>query len=182
MIVKFIGLPVLRIDYPDKKGNASSLWEFFSKRFMDDRDEDDEDSENKHGVFKRMNDFLAGNNNGVFEENIKNLSMKSLKITNIRWYTTIGVTEADKTAWLSGFLWTLKACLFGLIENVFLRNSLEKPLFMIQPDYSQVFTFQTHFTCMIRFRLGHAILTGYKIAKQVKGRQETCQKNIQFKV
>ncbi|GGH86678.1 hypothetical protein JOD43_003681 [Pullulanibacillus pueri] len=126
--------------------------------------------------------FGALKNKPTLEEQMIQFSMDSLRIKEIKWYSTIGFEEADKTAWLTGVLWTLKTTFLGFIQHYFLKNKMDAPSLIVQPDYSQVFTFKTHLTCMIQFRLGHAIRTAYKIAKQRKGRQETCQKNIQYKV
>jgi len=115
------------------------------------------------------------------QKELEKLRIKSLSVSHVYWSTTFGLGEAHQTAVFVGLLWALKSSLISIINNV-LQGRMTRPVLQVCPDYSEELGFRTHFKCMIRFRLGHAISKAVKVAKYKKRRQKTCQKNTQYKV
>ncbi|GGE52158.1 hypothetical protein GCM10011391_33730 [Pullulanibacillus camelliae] len=177
--VRFCGLRLLKIEWPDNDMvHGSSLVQWF-QRFM-------EKSEIAEQIEKRSIHTILGGIKDLMQhekwpKEIEQLTIKSLRLSHIYWYSTVGLGEADRTAVSVGILWALKSNLLSTMNRV-LKGKMTKPVLQVHPDYSEKLGFRTHFKCMIRFRLGHAISKALKIVKDKKRRQETCQKNIQYKV
>ncbi|WP_246277113.1 DUF2953 domain-containing protein [Neobacillus endophyticus] len=87
-------------------------------------------------------------------------------IKKFEWETLMGIGDAAYTAMAAGALWTLKGSIIGLISHYLQLK--EMPKLSITPHF-QAAVIQTRFTCMIQFRIGHAILAGLKLIKFWKG-------------
>ncbi|MBP3040386.1 DUF2953 domain-containing protein [Bacillaceae bacterium Marseille-Q3522] len=92
--------------------------------------------------------------------------LNKLKIKKLEWTSHIGVGEAAYTAILAGAIWTAKGSLLGFLSNYMRLET--KPNVMIYPHFQAVVS-QTSFSCMIQFRIGHAILAGLKMIFYWKG-------------
>jgi hypothetical protein len=88
-------------------------------------------------------------------------------ISHFSWETVIGCEQADWTAMVTGFLWAFKSNLIGLLYSVL---QMKEPTFQVNPRYNQ-WIFETHFSCMISFRLGKAIGQVFRIRRQYKRRR-----------
>lgn len=118
-------------------------------------------SSNEWGsLWHKMNDFL-----GVLKDQ-KRLA-EVFQIPSLSWETAIGCDQADWTAMVTGFLWAFKSNLIGLLYNVL---QMKEPFFQVNPRFNQWF-FETHFSCMISFRLGKAIGQVFRIRRQYKRRR-----------
>jgi len=108
------------------------------------------------------------------------LFLRHVYIEKYRWETKIGVGEPMETGVLVGIAWSIKSSILGIVSKfVRLRG---KPFVNINPDFDHEL-FQTHFECIVRFRVGNVILTGIRIlTKYVKGGRKKWQENIQFRV
>lgn len=99
--------------------------------------------------------------------------MKKGKVTKIyqfrdfNWETTIGTGQADQTAIIYGVCWTFKSILIRGMQAFFV---IENPSYVVHPIFNQGY-FETHFSCMISFRLGKAIRQALWIRKQLKRRR-----------
>lgn len=91
---------------------------------------------------------------------------KKITITKLHWESTIGVGDAAYTGIAVGALWAAKGSLIGIITHYF--HVPEVPKISINPHFQKVIT-QTSFTCMIQFRVGHAIFAGIKVFKHWRG-------------
>ncbi|MFC4618277.1 DUF2953 domain-containing protein [Camelliibacillus cellulosilyticus] len=102
----------------------------------------------------------------------------SLKINRMKWATTVGLGEADMTATAVGLVWMIKMTACGVLTSWIKGMSL--PKIDVRPVY-ETMVFRTHLTCMVSFRLGHAIRMVFRIAKLMKGRRSRPCQNIPFK-
>lgn len=92
---------------------------------------------------------------------------KVFHLKKLRWETFIGTGEADRTAILTGVVWSLKTvCLKGV---QFLMD-LDSADINVVPFFNH-WRFETSFSCMISFRLGKAIRQAFWIRKQLKRRR-----------
>jgi len=103
------------------------------------------------------------------QKELKKLSIKSLSVSHVYWYTNFGLGEADQTALAVGWLWALKSNLLSIINHV-LQGKMTRPILQVRPDYAEKPGFRTHFKCMIHFRIGHAISKAFQIVKYRKRR------------
>lgn len=92
--------------------------------------------------------------------------LRKVSIEKLQWHSTVGVGDAAYTGMVAGALWTAKGGLLGLVGSLM---KLEKmPEISVAPSFQMAIT-QTSLKCMIRFRIGNAILAGIKLFKLWKG-------------
>jgi hypothetical protein len=99
-------------------------------------------------------------------KNQKQLS-RIFSISNFSWETAVGCDQADWTAMITGFLWAIKSNVIGLLYSVLQMNGMT---WEVNPRFNQ-WMFETHFSCMISFRLGKAIGQVFRIRRQYKRRR-----------
>lgn len=92
--------------------------------------------------------------------------LRKVSIKGIQWHSVIGVGDAAATGTLTGALWSVKGSLLGLL-SLYLRVK-EMPKLSISPSFLLPVS-ETHFQCMIQFRIGYAMLAGIKLVKYWKG-------------
>lgn len=102
--------------------------------------------------------------------------LRRVKVTKFKWHTQFGLGDAALTGTASGAIWMLKGNIIGLIGHY--TDLKTTPDLFIQPLFQVTHT-QVQLSCMISFRIGYAMRAGFQIVKFWKGRQPTCQKNIQ---
>ena len=91
---------------------------------------------------------------------------KKVKIKELDWRSAFGTGDAALTGMLTGAVWAVKGSIIGVISHYFIL--LKPPQVSVQP-YFQMKVSQTVFTCMLQFRIGHAMFAGIKIVKFWKG-------------
>jgi hypothetical protein len=102
--------------------------------------------------------------------------LRRVAVSNVQWHTQFGLGDAALTGTASGAVWMLKGNIIGLIGHFTdLKNA---PKLSVQPLFQVAYS-QMSLSCMISFRIGHAMRAGLQIVKFWKGRQPSCQKNIQ---
>jgi len=89
-----------------------------------------------------------------------------LKIKNMEWSTIIGLGDAAHTGMISGAVWAGKGAIIGIISRY--MKLMDMPKINIYPHFQGVAS-ETLFTCMIQFRLGHAMMAGIKLVRFWKG-------------
>lgn len=103
--------------------------------------------------------------NGLYK--IINRFLKKVHVKNFRWQTEIGLGDAALTGLMTGFAWSVKGGVIGLIGNKMVFD--DKPEISINPLF-QVNRSQTNLSCMISFKIGNAILVALQVVKHWKGR------------
>ncbi|WP_018662481.1 DUF2953 domain-containing protein [Heyndrickxia acidiproducens] len=92
--------------------------------------------------------------------------INSILLKKFEWHTVIGMHDAAWTGIAAGGIWAAKGGILNLITSC-LRVG-EEPLISVTPVFQKPFS-QTHLTCMFKFQIGKAILTGFKILKYWRG-------------
>jgi Protein of unknown function (DUF2953) len=85
--------------------------------------------------------------------------LRTVTVHSFHWHSMIGTGDAAITGTIVGGAWGLKGVIVGILTR-YLR-------FQVSPDYSITPSFQhaislTKFNCIIRFRVGNAIMAGLK--------------------
>ncbi|WP_053070508.1 DUF2953 domain-containing protein [Alkalihalobacillus pseudalcaliphilus] len=86
--------------------------------------------------------------------------LKKIQVKKLEWHSQLGVSDAVLTAYLVGACWSLKGMVVGILSNFFRLKAY--PKIQIDPIYQGTIT-KTNFSCMISFRIGHAISAGIMI-------------------
>lgn len=92
--------------------------------------------------------------------------MSKIIVKQLRWHTVIGVGNAALTGVLTGGFWSVKGSILGVLSHYMKLKT--RPDIAISPQF-QFAVAQTSFICMIQFRIGHAMLAGFKLIKFWKG-------------
>lgn len=92
--------------------------------------------------------------------------LKRVTIRNLEWHTFGGLGDAAHTGMLTGALWAIKGSILGLISHYM---KLKTPPSITVTPHFQFSVSQTAISCMIHFRVGHAMLAGIKLIKYWKG-------------
>lgn len=92
--------------------------------------------------------------------------LKKIAVKKLEWHTVIGIGDAASTGMIAGAIWTVKGGLVGLISHFLKLQAV--PNITITPQFQHAVS-QIAFSCMIQFRIGHAMLAGIKILKYWKG-------------
>ncbi|MBD7935556.1 MULTISPECIES: DUF2953 domain-containing protein [Cytobacillus] len=92
--------------------------------------------------------------------------MSKVIVRQLRWHTVIGVGNAALTGVLTGGFWSVKGSIIGVLSHYMKLKT--RPDIAISPQF-QFAVAQTSFICMIQFRIGHAMLAGFKLIKFWKG-------------
>ncbi|SFM16656.1 DUF2953 domain-containing protein [Salibacterium qingdaonense] len=88
------------------------------------------------------------------------------KINKFRWKTRFGTGDAAWTGLISGVAWSVKQTTGGLLSAVMKLNC--SPEVSVSPEFQRR-TFESEFVCMVTVRVGHAIITGIRVMKHVRG-------------
>ncbi|EOR23801.1 DUF2953 domain-containing protein [Niallia alba] len=91
--------------------------------------------------------------------------LAKLTIRNIEWSSIVGLGDAAHTGMVSGAIWAVKGSIIGIISNYMKLRDM--PKINIYPHFQGVAS-ETLFSCMIQFRIGHAMMAGIKLVKYWK--------------
>ncbi|MBV7507385.1 DUF2953 domain-containing protein [Bacillus sp. sid0103] len=130
-----------------------------------------EDVENNFSNAKKLLNHVIGLHR-IVRKFLRKVSIKSLE-----WDTLIGVGDAAHTGMITGAIWALKGSLIGLVSHYL--KLLVMPKITVTPHF-QAAVMQTRLTCIIQFRIGHAILAGLKLFKFWKGGLPHFKKKTNF--
>jgi hypothetical protein len=92
--------------------------------------------------------------------------LKKVTIKDIQWDSVIGVGNAAYTGMITGACWAVKGSMIAVLSSYMRMRNL--PKITVTPHFQMPIS-QTRFTCMIQFRIGHAMLAGIKLIKFWKG-------------
>lgn len=91
--------------------------------------------------------------------------LAKLTIKHIEWSSIVGLGDAAHTGMISGAIWAVKGSIIGIISNYMMLKDM--PKINIYPQF-QGMASETLFSCMIQFRIGHAMMAGIKLVKYWK--------------
>ncbi len=92
--------------------------------------------------------------------------LRKVSVKEFEWHTVIGIGDAASTGMITGAFWAIKGGIIGFISHFLKLQAV--PNMTITPQF-QFAVSQTKLSCMIQFRIGHAMLAGIKIIKYWKG-------------
>lgn len=88
--------------------------------------------------------------------------LKKVTISQIRWDSRFGLGDAALTAVASGMVWALKGNVLGMLSHFVSLKGV--PSIQVIPVYQGTLT-QTRLSCMISFKIGHAIVVMLQMLK-----------------
>lgn len=104
--------------------------------------------------------------------------LKKIRCEQFEWYTRVGVGDAASTGVLTGVIWGIKTTIVGLFSHyVTLRTT---PRMNVVPAF-QGQNLDTRFSCILRFRIGNAIIAGIRILFKFKKGREGIWQNTLFR-
>lgn len=92
--------------------------------------------------------------------------LKKVQVKQFEWNSRIGIGDAAHTGTLVGTCWAIKGSVIGLLTTTL--NFRVMPLINITPDFQEQRA-ETAILCILRFRIGQAIMTGIKLLRYWKG-------------
>ena len=89
-----------------------------------------------------------------------------INVYDVKWQTVFGTGDAASTGTMTGLIWGAKGGVIGVVSGY--MNLQEMPQIAVFPSFQKAII-QTDFSCIITFRIGHAMLAGIKLIKFWKG-------------
>lgn len=96
-------------------------------------------------------------------------SLNKVKILEWNWSTSVGIGDAMWTAMTTGFVWSVKTTLLGVISQIVHLKS--EPHMAVQPVYDKR-SFTTELSCIAQISLGAAVLAGFHFVVRAKKGKE----------
>ncbi|MBO8170424.1 MAG: DUF2953 domain-containing protein [Bacillaceae bacterium] len=109
---------------------------------------------------------------------ILKLFFKKIKVDELKWHTSIGTGDAAETGLLSGIIWSVKGALVGVVSQYFSLRTV--PRLHVSPSYQSP-SLSVQFSCIVRFRVGHAMVAGIRIWINFRKGRERKWQNILFR-
>ena len=104
--------------------------------------------------------------------------LKTIRLENLQWKTAIGTADAAETGVLTGIVWGIKSSIVGFIStNLTVRKI---PQIHVHPLFQQK-KIKTEIRCMIRFRIGNAILAGIRLLLNLRKRRDVKWQSTQYR-
>ncbi|MBH0159764.1 DUF2953 domain-containing protein [Fictibacillus sp. 26RED30] len=88
--------------------------------------------------------------------------LKKMKMKKVEWHSAIGLGEASSSAIAAGAVWGFKGIAIQVLNTFFKLE--ESPNVSVVPVFQGMHS-ETRFSCMISFKIGHAIVVMLKILK-----------------
>lgn len=104
---------------------------------------------------------------------------RKINLDCLEWRSSLGTGYADETGVLLGIAWAVKAAITGLLQRYVKMGA--PPQLSIHPYFREK-KWETDLQCMIRFRIGYAILAGIRILLNLRKRRDSLWKSTPFKV
>lgn len=104
--------------------------------------------------------------------------LAKMQIIRFHWNTRIGTGDAAETGILSGIVWGIKGIFVYFLAR-FLQLNVT-PHIRIEPSFMQA-CLQTEFECIVRFRIGNAIIAGLLILIHMRKGSKIKWQSIQSK-
>lgn len=135
----------------------------------DGNEEMDKDEKTKKFTLQRfikyLNDFHQFITHIVGFYTIIKKFLAKVSIHTFKWETTIGSDDAAFTGTICGILWAVKGHIVGLLSH--LMKLKVNPHMTIEPTFERM-EWKTSFTCIVSFRVGHAIYGAIKLIRHWK--------------
>lgn len=116
----------------------------------------------KHDILDKMAFFQR------LLENIENFHkilkrfLSHMTVSQFDWHTRFGLGDAAWTGIATGAVWSIKGNILALMDHY--MNLLTNPQLSVEPVWQEEDS-ETNLSCMISFRIGHAMGAGLQIVK-----------------
>lgn len=97
-------------------------------------------------------------------------------VQSFSWRTELGTGDAASAAKIAGLLWGVKGSLCGYLGT---KLKWQKPPNLIVVPHYQAAGWAVSFSCIVSFRLGHAIRTGIKLIRARKAHAQSSNDSYQ---
>lgn len=163
------GIPVYRIEVPEISfdEDSSSLVYKQKKQAAKMKQQKSKKKVTKDDLLSKMKDFHRLLERVVGLHRIVRRFLSHIMIKELQWHTRIGMEDAAATGIAAGGAWMVKGNVVGLLDHY--MQLVEPPQYSVEPNYEGSNS-QTNLSCMISFRLGHAMGAAFQIVKFWKGR------------
>jgi hypothetical protein len=131
-------------------------------------------------TIKRMQRKFVRLLRNVYDLNeIMRHTLKYVRGEMLEWRTSIGLGEASATGASVGAVWAIKSSIIAVLAHYISLTT--QPRLYVLPEFHREML-DTHLVCILRFRIGHAIIAVIRIAVHyfLKGRERVWE-NIRFK-
>lgn len=99
--------------------------------------------------------------------------LRKVRCDKLEWHTQLGSGDAAETGALTGLIWGIKSGIVAAVSHYILLRSI--PKLSVQPIWNQQ-AVHSQFRCILHFRLGHAMVAGFRIMFTLwKGRERKWQ-------
>lgn len=172
-VIKYLGASIELKEQVSKSNTGINTW----KQFNEDVNADD--------IARALNRFkdileMTRNLTGWARQ-----TLTKVKLMEWKWNTSVGTGDAMWTAMTTGFVWSVKTGVIGVLSQMVKLKT--EPQMAVSPNYQRSH-FSTEWSCIASIRLGSAMLAGWKLFFRMrKGRRKeggggwTWQKHL-FKV
>ncbi len=104
--------------------------------------------------------------------------LSKMQIIRLHWSSRIGTGDAAETGILSGVIWGIKSIIVWVLSH-FMKMKVT-PEIRIEPSFMQACLY-TEFECIVRFRVGNAIIAGLLILLHIRKGSRMKWQNTQSK-
>jgi len=92
-------------------------------------------------------------------------SLSKVRLLEWKWRTSVGTEDAVWTALATGFVWSAKSAITGIVSQV--MTLAAPPQLEVTPQYNKA-AFKTEWSCKANIRLGYALLALMRLVKRMK--------------
>jgi Protein of unknown function (DUF2953) len=103
--------------------------------------------------------------------------LKKIKVSQLEWHSAIGLGEASSSAIAAGTVWGIKGIVLQLINTFFRLKGT--PSINVVPVFQGMHS-ETRLSCMVSFKIGHAIVVMLKILKSWRKSRRSSQVNSEY--
>jgi Protein of unknown function (DUF2953) len=103
--------------------------------------------------------------------------LKKINISQLEWHSAIGLGEASSSAVAAGTVWGIKGVVLQLINTFFRLKG--NPTISVVPVFQGMHS-ETRLSCMVSFKIGHAIVVMLKILKSWRSSRRSSQVNSEY--
>ncbi|MCM3717945.1 DUF2953 domain-containing protein [Fictibacillus phosphorivorans] len=103
--------------------------------------------------------------------------LKKIKISQFEWHSAIGLGEASSSAVAAGTVWGIKGVVLQLINTFFRLKG--NPSISVAPVFQGMHS-ETRLSCMLSFKIGHAIVVMLKILKSWRHSRRSSHVNSEY--
>jgi hypothetical protein len=103
--------------------------------------------------------------------------LMKIKISQLTWHSAIGLGDASSSAIAAGSLWGIKGIVLQVMNALFILKG--NPSISVVPVFQAMHS-ETRFSCMVSFKIGHAIVVMLKIVKAWRSARNSSHLNTEY--